>query len=349
MDLSYFQKINNAYQTNNKRDVDLHTIKDFITDSFEDSIDYQLLQKNGSDKQGLLVVKTKIDAKKAITAKPTETFNLGDKFQCFNYYWLVTSKDSDNKIMDTGIMKQCNYSLPFQLSDSTIVSEPCIVENLQNNIGIQQNITMTVPDKTVVVMIQYNDNTKQLFEGKRIFIDMVRKDANIYQINKIDNITKMDNGHGLLLMTCESKGGAIKGVDSTDLLIANYYTPVTPSIQSSDSSSSQCFITHNNGDLYTNADVCSLCIGGSPMPFNAAFKDNKGNIIPDIQPVWKFNNLVNISASDILLTYNDIYPLRAYIQINNNKNLKDATFDLILDDKDATIVSACVHCKVVSF
>ena len=109
-------------------------------------------------------------------------------------------------------------------------------------------------------------------------------------------------------------------------------------------------ITHNNGDLYTDADVCSLRIGGSAMPFNVLWKDGNNNVITNLTPIWSVTNLSGITASDITLVAPvSGYPLRCTAQIANNNALDGATFDLSVVDSGNTMSPAIAHCKSIKF
>lgn len=344
MNLSYFQKINNAYNTNNLRDVDLYEIKQAISDSFEDTIDYQVVTKRDNTKQGLLIVKEKNPYKKSIKAKPSETFNLGDDFKWNNLDWLVVEKDSDNKIYDTGIIQQCNYTLPFQLGTSIIIQEPCIVSDSQTTIGEDKNNVITVPDTLKHILIQCNSNTNKLVKGKRIFIDRVCDNPSVYEITKADRIVHMDGDNGLLYLTCNE--GQTTDKDRPDLLIADYIPSSTPTPSPTPTSSGSCTITMNNGTAYTT--VQNIRIGGTGNYFNALFKDTNGNVLTNLTPTWTLTDLNGITNSDIIMSTVDGYPLRIKVKIAYKTTLIGSSFKIHLIDSGNTLSSYDVSCKVVS-
>jgi len=350
MNLSYFQKINNAYGTNNLRDVDLYEIKNAISSSFEDTIDYQVITKRDNTTQGLIIVKQKNVDKKSIKAKPSQSFNLGDIFKWNGLDWLVIEKDSDCKIYNTGTIQQCNYILPFQNDTSDIFQEPCIVTSVQNTDGVDENKVLTLPNDIRTVKVQYNDNTKKLCEDKRIILDMVRDKVMVYRITNIDTVTGMDGEHGLWILTCKADGSYSDTTDNKTLRTCNYISPSTPTPPPTPTTSGSSFVAHNNGNLYVPTDVCSLREGGTPMPFTAVFKDTSGNVLIGLTPTWTITNLNGITNADISITYDLInYPMRVYVQIASNTALIGATFKLHLVDSGNTLGSYDVNCKVVSF
>lgn len=350
VDLSYFQKINNAYKTNNLRDVDLYEIKDAISDTFEDTIDYQVVTKRDNTTQGFLIVKQKKVDKKSIKAKPSETFNLGDSFKWNGLDWLVIEKDSDNKICNTGTIQRCNYTLPFQLNSSTIIYEPCIVTDNQTTVGVDSNNVITIPNVYKHFLVQYNEDTIKLLEDKRLFIDMKCENPSVYKITKIDRVIYMDGEHGLLYITCQ-KDSYNANTDNKDTLIADEYkgqdtpTPTPPS-----QSSGTAYMTHNNGNLYTSTDTLIVKEGkaASGMPVNAIFKNSDGNIVSDVIPAWSVDNFSNITIDEIKLSSVDDYPMRIIVSVNADDNLIGATFQLHLKDSDEKYTENILNCKVVS-
>ncbi len=346
MDLSYFKKINNAFGTHNLRDSQLYNMRKYIENSFDKSIDYHEIELRDGSSQGVLITKTKDFSKKTIFSKPSENISLGESFKWNGNYWLITDADVDSQIYHKCVCTLCNYMLNYQNESPEIFCEPCVVTSLQNTSGQSQNSVIAVPDNLVMLMLQYNDNTKMLYEDKRIFLDIHRSNPSVYKITKIDAVTKMNSEHGLLVITCKSDGSYNQQTDNKDLLIADW-------IQPSDSGSPQnqtedmCYISHNNGLVYKNTDICSLKAGGSPMPFNAVFKDTDGNIQAEAVPVWSLIDMTDIQESDISITYDDKYPLRVYLQVKNDSALVGATFKLLLTD--GMDRSSVLKCRVVSF
>ena len=47
MDLSYFQKINNTYESQSNQETDLFLLNRYVDDCFADSIDYHVVKRNG--------------------------------------------------------------------------------------------------------------------------------------------------------------------------------------------------------------------------------------------------------------------------------------------------------------
>ena len=58
MELSYFQKINNTYESQSNQETDLFLLNRYVADCFADSIDYHIVNRNGEPFE-LLIIKDK--------------------------------------------------------------------------------------------------------------------------------------------------------------------------------------------------------------------------------------------------------------------------------------------------
>ena len=107
-----------------------------------------------------------------------------------------------------------------------------------------------------------------------------------------------------------------------------------------------CAITMNSGTAYTTTK--NIRIGGTGNDFNALFKDEAGNTITNVTPVWSIINLNGITLADITQSSVDGYPLRIKVKVAYKTELIGATFTLHLTTADGTYGSSDVNCKVVS-
>ena len=226
---------------------------------------------NGIEKQVFIVAKSDKTKFSISPVNSSDTLQMGDKIFWKNVDWLVTELSLDDDVFISGTVQQCNYTLPFQLNTSDIIQEPCIISDNQTTVGQDQSKIITVPDTLKHVLIQYNSNTAQLLKSKRIFIDKQVENPSVYEITKIDRITHMIGEYGLLELTCEE--GQTTEKDRSDLLIADYISPVSPASPVSD----LCKIT------YSGSPEIKV---GSSKTFMAVFKDESGNVLTDVTPIW---------------------------------------------------------------
>ncbi|CAB1252215.1 protein of unknown function [Ruminococcaceae bacterium BL-6] len=225
---------------------------------------------NGIDKQVFIVAKSDKTKFSISPVNSSDTLQMGDKIFWKNADWLITELSLDDDVYVSGTIQQCNYTLPFQLNTSDIIQEPCIISDNQTTVGQDQNKIITVPDTLKHILIQYNSNTVQLQKGKRIFIDKQVENPSVYEVTKIDRITHMVGEHGLLELTCEE--GQVTEKDRSDLLIADYVSVLpTPPV------SDLCEITYSG---FPEIKV------GTSKTFTAVFKDESGNVLTDVMPIW---------------------------------------------------------------
>ena len=330
MQLSYFQKINNLNNTTNYSDSDLYNLKQQINDGFADTIDYHIVEKLDGTKQELIIVHQKDKNKKTIKSRPDEKIDMGELYQWNEHYWLVTEVDSDSQIYCNAQIQECNYTLPYQLNSSTILQEPCIVDNLQETtIGQNQGNLITVPSHLLNVFVQYNDNTSKIEIGKHLYIDRPCPHPSVYEITQIDRVTYMNGEHGLLKFTCNAS--TIGDKDRTDLLIADYIsdTPVVPSETGS--------VTITSPDNAFTVDF------GSSKTFTAIYKDSSGQALSGITSVWSYI-LPDGYQDKIHITVNDN---NISIKTDSDFNLIDKVITISVHDNGNTY-SATQDIKVVS-
>jgi len=255
----------------------------------------------------------------------------GSKIIWDNSNWLIVSKlkNIGNAYKITQI-QECNYTLPYQLNSSTILQEPCIVDNPQETtIGQNQGNLITVPSHLLNVFVQYNDNTSKIEIGKHLYIDRPCPHPSVYEITQIDRVTYMNGEHGLLKFTCNAS--TIGDKDRTDLLIADYIsdTPVVPSETGS--------VTITSPDNAFTVDF------GSSKTFTAIYKDSSGQALSGITSVWSYI-LPDGYQDKIHITVNDN---NISIKTDSDFNLIDKVIRISVHD-DGNTYSATQDIKVVS-
>jgi hypothetical protein len=123
------------------------------------------------------------------------------------------------------------------------------------------------------ILVQYNSNTSQLKEGKRLFIDRVCDNPSVYEITKIDRITYMDGDNGLFEFTLKA-GSIDEANDRPDLLIANYKSEDTT------------IPTVDSATIISSDDKFTIKISGYQKEFDVVYKDSDGNVLNNIESIW---------------------------------------------------------------
>ena len=148
MDLSYFQKINNTYQSKNKQETDLYELNRHVDDCFDDTIDYHVVKRNGEPFELLIIKDTDGNTfKKKIKSKHSTPFNLGDYIEWEGQIWLITLIDPNEKTYHSGYMYLCTVPLRWQNSEGKIIERFAYSEDFTKySSGTTGNNTITIGD-----------------------------------------------------------------------------------------------------------------------------------------------------------------------------------------------------------
>lgn len=340
LDISYYRKINNGYKasgTVSKKESDIYALKLHMANTFSDSLDYHDETLRNMVKQRFVISYYRDENKRKITAFPNEILNMGDMIDCFDSKWLTTYINSDQQVYTKGIIQKCNYTLPFQTISSAIIQEPCIVIDTTkaSSTGEDEGKIITLSDTQRAILIQYNENTKYLIEGKRIFIDQLTDKPKVYKITKVDRISYIDGEHGLLELTCD-ECEVIPDKDKPEIKIAGYIS-TEPTIPPTPSDVGMAVIANTKNVAYTTK--VKIKVGTIGKPFVALFKNLSGDIISDIQPKWSLM-LPNELTDKVQIDYKSEFPNRCYVSINDDRSLIGKSFKLKLID-DKTLYGKC--------
>lgn len=322
MDLSYFQKINNAYKTTKKQEVDLYEIKQNITSGFEDTIDYNIVKINDVN-QGILIINTKNMLEKTIKSRPNETFYLGNYINWNNQIWIISKIDSNNQVLTTGTIKQCNITLCWLNKKGETITRYCHGQNATKySGGLNENKVVTTPDLQMNIILPIDSETILLQRDKRFLIEDERY-SSVLRENDIDPTAFKLTQRDVKTDTFSSVGGIIdltlsedlfnSVTDNAELFIADYYNYSTPPS------------TGTAEIIYSGSPIVRI---GLSKTFTAIFKDSEGNILTNVTPVWTLDlteyqeNRIEYTTTNNAIT----------ITAANDNNLIDTKFKVILDD-----------------
>lgn len=335
------------------RDRLINGLKQDMNNKVVDSPSYREITINGEFKNLVINNVSGKENYKKIIAIDT-FFNLGDCVVWKDNSWLIINKDVDNDVYLKGVMQKCNYIIPFQTNSSTIFNEPCIVlTQSEYTSGEDKGSVITISDTQRVIYVQYNEQTKYLIEGKRIFIDQKTDKPKVYHISKVDRICYMDGENGLWKLVCDEDQTSDNSNDNIELKIANYIAPVTPTPQPTPEPTTiyTCKITNTLTPYteYSDSNVAQIKSGGSKKPFMCHFFDTTGVEVTLI-PVWSIDvsGLTATQQSEIKLTFDPAYPLRAYLSALNDSTMIGSKFKLILSDNEGLCAPHAIEVEVKS-
>ncbi|WP_313069774.1 hypothetical protein [Lacrimispora sp.] len=291
MDITYFQKINNAYKSFNKQETDLYLLNKHVDDHFADTIDYHVVTRNGQPYELIIIRDAEGNTfKKKIKTKHSTPFNLGDYIEWNNQYWLVTLIDPDEKAYHSGYMYLCTVPLRWQNSKGEIVQRWAFSEDFTKySSGISANNTITIGDNQYGLTIPIDEETKQLKRDMRFSIDLDdAKEPDIYKLTNrkvnLNNYQYFGRGSNMsLTLTFDAYNKDLdKRImldDGTEAWIAGYISSSTLPLNPDPDETANLF-AHIN---YTGSNI--IRIGGNKKKFTASLTDKSGDYL-DMTPIW---------------------------------------------------------------
>ena len=207
MDLSYFQKINNTYQSKSKQETDLYLLNRHVDECFADTIDYHIVKRNGEPFELLIIKDTDGNTfKKKIKAKHPTPFNLGDYIEWNGQIWLITLLDPNEKTYHSGYMYLCTIPLRWQNSVGDIVERYAYSEDFTKySGGTTGNNVIKIGDNQYGLTLPIDSETKKLKRDMRFPIDFEdAEQPDIYELgNRKVNLSNYDyfNRGGIMTIT----------------------------------------------------------------------------------------------------------------------------------------------------
>nr|DAI94139.1 MAG TPA: head closure knob [Caudoviricetes sp.] len=173
MDITYFQKINNTYNSKSKQETDLYLLNRQIDNNFDGNIDYHVVKRNGEPFELIIVKDTDGNTfKKKIKSKNSQPFNLGDYIEWQGQMWLVTRLDPDDKANHSGYMYLCTVPLRWQNSEGKIIERFAYSEDFTKySAGTTGNNFLVIGDNQYGLTLPVDSETKKLARDMRFAID----------------------------------------------------------------------------------------------------------------------------------------------------------------------------------
>lgn len=239
MNLDYFQKINNTYQSKSKQETDLYLLNRHVDECFADTIDYHVVKRNGEPFELLIIKDTDGNTfKKKIKAKHSTPFNLGDYIEWNEQIWLITLVDPNEKTYHSGYMYLCTVPLRWQNSEGKIIERFAYSEDFTKySSGISSNNTITIGDNQYGLTLPIDDETRKLKRDMRFPIDFEdAEQPDIYELtNRKVNLNNNEyfgrGGTMIVTMSFDSfnadKDKRVAMNDGKEVWICDYIDPTT--------------------------------------------------------------------------------------------------------------------------
>ena len=173
MDISYFQKINNSYKSKSRQETDLYLLNRHVERCFADTIDYDVVKRNGKPYELLIIKDTDSNTfKKKIKARPSAPFNLGDYIEWNGQIWLITLLDTNEKTYHSGYMYLCTVPLRWQNSEGKIIERYAYSEDFTKySTGVTGNNTIQIGENQYGLTLPIDGETRKIKRDMRFSID----------------------------------------------------------------------------------------------------------------------------------------------------------------------------------
>lgn len=299
---------------NTVRDRAINNIKDDIIKNSINSPSCKRIKIDGVDYEAVIINSNEFNVKK-IYIMPDDDISLGQIIEWNNGFWLVTNLDSDQEIQRKGIIQQCNLKLRFQLFDSIIYEQWCVVSDYDVesvSTAVYNGRVIKVPSGKTHILMPYNNITKQLHKDKRIITEKEFSIDNkeigiVYKIEGF-NSQKSDYGLGKIIDIGLTRDIYSPTLDNLDEMICDY-------------------ISVNNND--TIMPIKCNIIGSKEIRINSTEKfspiflsDNNEEI--KLMPIWDVRHSNSCTFENI---ENELY-----ISVDDNINLIGEEITILLSD-----------------
>ena len=96
---------------------------------------------------------------------------MGQRYRFDNSIWLTVNTDNYHYITKSAIIRRYNNELRWiDMDTKKLISEPCIVDYAIKYANLYFNNTVDIPQGTLVVITQYNENTKKIKINDRFIL-----------------------------------------------------------------------------------------------------------------------------------------------------------------------------------
>ncbi|MDE5587345.1 MAG: hypothetical protein K2I72_03125 [Bacilli bacterium] len=173
MDINYYMKIQNAYDTKNRREKELNKVNHEMEKHFQDTFGTIDVLLNDHPTHIMIIKDTDNNTfKKKIKSVHGEKLNLGDYIEWNKQKWLVTLLDVDDRTWNRGYMYLCTVPLRWQNSEGKIIERYVYSEDFTKySNGITGNSTISIGDSQYGLTLPVDSETKNLKRDMRFPID----------------------------------------------------------------------------------------------------------------------------------------------------------------------------------
>ncbi|MEG0898444.1 MAG: hypothetical protein RSF40_01880 [Oscillospiraceae bacterium] len=280
----YFRAIQGATGCNNKKEVKVAEVKRRFARDFDTSINVNYDTLRNDIVQNLIVLPTKKETVCTVKSRPDEFIFIGDIITYNKSKWLVTKLKTGVNICCEAVIEKCNFKMRYQLHNSTIIEQWCLITNSYSEISSDGKVVSTPIGKTVM-LLPYNENTRRIHKDKRIMTETVFTKDNseigvVYKVTGFDGKLHDYGADGRLIELGVESTSYLESTDNIVEMIADYISPTSPPIPPTPNPTLlKCEV----------AGRSSIRVGGSARRYTAKFYGVDGIAeAVGIIPKWEF-------------------------------------------------------------
>lgn len=231
LDMSYFRAIQGATGLDNIKDVVAEETKEQLKHDLLESVNCEYHAKRNGVEQKLVVTKTDRLSIMDVHALPDEELMIGDYIDCYGCKWIVHEISATNTFHLSGKMKQCNLLLRFQNGTSEIHERWVQLDKGVYSTAASEQPIATTPDKQYVLWLQLDEQTKKIYQGKRLAIQKWydkngEERVQAFEVTSVNSASENFDGGKLLLLTLRSVLDSDK--DNLAEMVCDYIPPTVP-------------------------------------------------------------------------------------------------------------------------
>lgn len=338
----------------------IHSTRELLKETFADDPSYQLgiyfwrlglKEYENESPIGIRLYSRSYSAANGVTVKFQTPYNtpvvVGDVIYDAkeDEYLICTEAFNIDDIHFKGKFTLCNWMLKWQKKDGTILEYPCYdLNSTQYNSGEQYNRNFTVESSQHMLTLPYDENTVELSNPQRFYLDKATVNPNTYIVTQNDTTSHNYGKKGLVKVTVYAHPSN-PNTDNPDLGICDYIeTDTNTDTNNLTRDVAQKDINyHNVSKAVIDCKTKVIKSGGDSQLFVGKFYDDKGNEIETITPHWT-----------IVCDFSDKLQVKEFgnclsIGIDDDSYI-DEEFKLICSDenKNSSVVSTTLIIKVES-
>ena len=224
---------------------------------------------------------------------------IGTRYRFDNSIWIACNTDNTKYVTKSNVIRRCNNVLKYIDNSGNIIEEPCIIEYAMKYSNIYYNDYVDIPQGTLVVIAQNNQNVKNILINDRFIFD-----SQVYKIKAKNDFLRENTfeRNGAALVRFEVNLDVTAPDDDFELGIASMnkyadiYKPVTTDeprivvtpdvnhILEGEEVEFSCYLYNGDERLNNEFDISCITVPSSYYEFNVidnnhfSIKNNKMNL-----------------------------------------------------------------------